>query len=67
MKKISDSRSPFVVNLIGCCTLQEPFCLVLEYVAHGDLLTYLRAMRKKVKVSMSTSPAPFTALLHLQP
>ena len=67
MKKISDSRSPFVVNLIGCCTLQEPFCLVLEYVAHGDLLTYLRTMRKKVKVSMSTSPAPSTALLHLQP
>jgi proto-oncogene tyrosine-protein kinase Ret len=49
MKKISRNRSPFVVNLIGCCTLQEPFCLILEFVAHGDLLTYLRTMRRKVQ------------------
>nr|WEL12714.1 fibroblast growth factor receptor 1 [Halisarca dujardinii] len=49
MKKISANRSPFIVNLIGCCTLQEPFCLILEYVAHGDLLTYLRTMRRRVQ------------------
>ena len=50
MKKVSGSRCPFVVNMVGCCTMQEPVCLVLEYVAHGSLLNYLRTMRKKVQV-----------------
>ena len=51
MKKVSGSGSDlsmFVVNMVGCCTLQEPLLLVLEYVKHGDLLTYLRSMRQQV-------------------
>lgn len=50
MKKVSQNHCPFVVNMVGCCTMQEPVCLVLEYVAHGSLLNYLRTMRKKVQV-----------------
>ena len=51
MKKVSGTGSDlsmFVVNMVGCCTLQEPLLLVLEYVKHGDLLTYLRSMRRQV-------------------
>ncbi len=48
VKRISERTSPHVVNMIGCVTVQEPLCLVIEYVEHGDLLTYLRLNRKKV-------------------
>lgn len=36
-----------VVNMIGCCTRQDPICLVVEHVALGDLLHYLRDYRAK--------------------
>ena len=52
MKRVSESEnefSRFVVNMVGCVTVREPFLLVLEYVKHGDLLKYLRAMKNKVK------------------
>ena len=52
MKKVSASEnefSQFVVNMVGCVTVREPFLLVLEYVKHGDLLKYLRAMKNKVR------------------
>ena len=50
MKRISERTSPHVVNMIGCVTAQEPLCLVIEYIEHGDLLTYLRLNRKNVKL-----------------
>ena len=51
MKKVTDTEneySKFVVNMVGCVTVKEPLLLVLEYVQHGDLLKYLRAMKKQV-------------------
>ena len=48
MKKITMGNCSYLVNMVGCCTLQEPLALVLEYVPHGDLLTYMRTMRKLV-------------------
>ena len=48
MKKITMGNCPYVVNMVGCCTLQEPLALVLEYIPNGDLLTYLRTIRKLV-------------------
>ena len=54
MKKISVGRCPHVVNMIGCCTLQEPLALVLEYAAFGDLLAYLRTIRKRVRLHVHT-------------
>ncbi len=51
MKKVSDTNnelSRFVVTMVGCVTTEEPLLLVLEYVRHGDLLTYLRSMKKQV-------------------
>ena len=54
MKKVSgtgNELSKFVVNMVGCCTMQEPLLLVLEYIKHGDLLTYLRSRRQKGNVN----------------
>ena len=48
MKKITMGGCPHVVNMVGCSTLQEPIALVIEYISHGDLLTYLRTIRKIV-------------------
>nr|CAH0113242.1 unnamed protein product [Daphnia galeata] len=36
---------PNVVALLGCCTEQEPFLLIMEYVMYGRLLTFLRDHR----------------------
>ena len=38
-----------VVSMVGCCTLEDKSFLVIEYVPYGDLLTWLRRGRKKVK------------------
>ena len=37
-----------IVSLVGCCTLQEPKFLVIEYVPFGDLLHWLRRRRRRV-------------------
>ena len=50
MKKVSGDVCPYVVNMIGCCTHEEPIALVLEDASNGDLLRYLRAMRKLVSI-----------------
>jgi len=36
---------PHVVRLIGCCSLDSPLLIVLEYLPYGDLLGYLRISR----------------------
>ena len=43
-------RHENVVTMLGCCTLYPPLCLVVEYVPHGDLLHYLRNLRKAVSI-----------------
>ena len=51
MKNVSGSDDPqrqFIVNMMGCVTMEEPMMLVLEFISHGDLLSYLRAIRKRV-------------------
>ena len=51
MKNVSGGDNPlrqFVVNMMGCVTISEPMQLVLEFVPHGDLQSYLRSIRKKV-------------------
>ncbi|KAL4713624.1 hypothetical protein ACJJTC_017665 [Scirpophaga incertulas] len=45
MQKIG--THPNVVTLLGCCTEQEPFLLIMEYVMCGKLLTYLRERRSR--------------------
>jgi serine/threonine protein kinase len=43
MKRIG--RHPNVVTMLGCCTLKQPYCMLMEYVPCGDLLQYLRQLR----------------------
>ena len=33
---------PNVVKLIGVCSIEEPFCMIFEYMDLGDLCNYLR-------------------------
>ena len=37
-----------IMNMIGCSTIKAPLCLVVEYMANGDLLNFLRKRRSKV-------------------
>ena len=37
-----------VVSMLGCCTLQEPYCLLVEHMAKGDLLNYLKNIRRSI-------------------
>ncbi|KAJ8044531.1 Proto-oncogene tyrosine-protein kinase receptor Ret [Holothuria leucospilota] len=39
---------PNVVCLIGCCTVMEPICLVVEACPQGDLKRYLLNSRSKI-------------------
>ena len=48
MKSVGYHRN--IVNLIGCCTVTEPLCLIQEFVPCGDLLHYLRARRATVRI-----------------
>lgn len=50
MKKVAKGNNPHIVNMIGCVTIQEPLCLITEFVTHGDLLSYLKSIRSMVKV-----------------
>ena len=47
MKDIGYHRN--IVSILGCCTLREPYCLIVEHVPYGDLLTYLRKIRHKLQ------------------
>ena len=48
MKKIAEGGNPFIVNMVGCCTVEEPLALIMEFVSGGNLLEFLRAHRQKV-------------------
>ena len=50
MKCVAKGNNPHVVNMIGCVTIQEPLCLITEFVKHGDLLSYLQSIRKMVSI-----------------
>jgi len=48
MKKVSTGNNPHVINMVGCCTTQEPLALILDFAPNGDLLTILRMHKKEV-------------------
>ena len=47
MKALGSHKN--IVNMVGCCTLEEPMFLLVEFVPYGDLLHYLRKRRGKVQ------------------
>ncbi|XP_068211248.1 discoidin domain-containing receptor 2-like isoform X2 [Palaemon carinicauda] len=36
-------RDPNIVQVVGVCSREEPLCMVVEYMEHGDLNQYLQA------------------------
>ena len=53
MKMVSSADNEmkkFVVNMVGCITVKEPLLLVVEFVKHGDLQTFLRTIKKQVLI-----------------
>ena len=48
MKKVAEGQNPHVVSLVGCVTIQEPLCLITEFIRYGDLLSYLKTNRRMV-------------------
>ena len=45
MKRVSDGYSPHVLKMLGCITTTFPMMLLLQFVPHGNLKDYLRALR----------------------
>lgn len=60
MKKIG--KHPNIVTLIGCCTLKDPPCMVMEYVPCGDLLQYLRRLRTEYERNTGKA-VPFSSTM----
>jgi len=51
MKKVAQECNPFVVNMIGCCTTEEPLALIMEFVSGGNLLKFLKSHRRRVRIA----------------
>ena len=45
MKRVSEGRNPHVLKMLGCVTTTFPMMLILQFVPHGNLKNYLRAMK----------------------
>ena len=48
MKEVG--RHENIIQMYGCWTRLRPVCLVMEYAPGGDLLFYLRTLKRKVSV-----------------
>ncbi|XP_033734743.1 ephrin type-A receptor 3-like [Pecten maximus] len=55
MKKIGYHTN--VVSMLGCCTLCDPVCVVVEHMANGDLQTYLKGIRSSMRERDHTQQA----------
>ena len=53
MKKVSDGNNPHVLKMISCVTTTFPAMLVMQFVPHGSLKDYLRAMKPAPEVRVS--------------
>ncbi|XP_057318601.1 receptor-type tyrosine-protein kinase FLT3-like [Microplitis mediator] len=54
---------PHLVKLIGCCTkLDNPICIILEYIEGGDLLSYLHQLRDRTDKKVTTTTATFKSV-----
>ena len=51
MKRVSEGRNPHILKMLGCVTTTNPMMLILQFVPHGNLKDYLRAMKAVNDVS----------------
>jgi len=51
MKKVSSGSNAYIINMVGCCTLQEPLALILEFAPYGNLLNFVRAIKTEVYIN----------------
>ena len=56
MKKVAEGQNPHVVSLVGCVTIQEPLCIITEFIRYGDLLSYLKTNRRMVWDMVANCP-----------
>ena len=52
MKEIGKHQN--VLSFLGCWTASEPLLLIIEYIAHGDLLHWLRRKRSQVSQAIQS-------------
>ena len=45
MKKVSNGNNPHILKMLGCVTATHPMMLVLQFVPHGNLKNYLKAIK----------------------
>lgn len=53
MKKIAAGSNTHVVRMVGCVVMSEPFHLVTEFIAHGNLLRYMQSIRTMVSTNIA--------------
>lgn len=46
-------RDPNITRVLGCCLNEEPFCLITEFMQHGDLNQFLQE-----HIALSATPIP---------
>ena len=62
MKKVSTGECCHVVQMVGCVSTALPLALVLEFVPFGDLLSYLKYWRQKVRFNSFHHCGAFVSL-----
>lgn len=67
---LSEFDHPHIVRLLGVCALGKPMCLLFEFMARGDLSSYLRAsnpnylMTDKSSMETASSGGEYLPLLY---
>ena len=41
IKIMSQLKDPNIVRVLGVCTREEPYCMIVEYMKYGDLNQFL--------------------------
>ena len=42
IKIMSQLKDPNIVRVLGVCTREEPYCMIVEYMQYGDLNQFLQ-------------------------
>lgn len=62
---LAELDHPNIIALLGVCATEKPFCLLLEFMALGDLRQYLRSCAPPAASSADSSPSSTAVELKL--